>query len=59
MEFVLSPDSLLCQHTMGSEQEQKDAYQGNCHLWAGPEKWISEQTETGGQLPHSQLPSYP
>ena len=59
MEFVLSPDSVLCPHTMGSEQEKKAAHQGNCRLWAGREKWIPERTETGGQLPHSQLPSYP
>ena len=48
MEFVLSPDSLLCSHTMGSEQEQKAAHQGNCHLWAGREKWIPKLIETGG-----------
>ena len=28
MEFVLSLDSLLCPHTIGSEQEQKAAHQG-------------------------------
>ena len=59
MEFVLSPDSLPCLHAMGSEQEQKAAHQENCHLWASHEKWITKLTETGGQLPHSELPSYP
>ena len=33
MEFVLSLDSLLCPHTMGSGQEQKVAHQGKCRLW--------------------------
>ena len=59
MEFTLSLDSLLCSHTMGNEQEQKATHQGNCSLWVGREKWIPELTETGGQLPHSQLPFYP
>ena len=49
MEFVLSPDSLLCLHTRGSEQEQKAAHQGNCRLWVGREKWILELIETCDQ----------
>ena len=59
VEFVLSLDSLLCPHTMGSGQEQKVAHQGKCRLWVGLQKWIPELTEIGGQLPHSQLLSYP
>ena len=55
----MSLDSLLCSHTMGSGQEQKVSYQGKCRLWVGLQKWILEITETGGQLPHSQLLSYP
>ena len=48
-EFVLSPNSLLCPHTMGSEQEQKAAHQENYRLWVGREKWIPGLIETGGQ----------
>ena len=33
MEFVLSLDSLLCLHTMGSGQEQKVSHQGKCRQW--------------------------
>ena len=48
VEFVLSLDSLLCPHTMGSGQEQKVVHQGKCRLWVGLQKWIPELTETGG-----------
>ena len=33
MEFVMSLDSLLCLHTIGSGQEQKVAHQEKCRLW--------------------------
>ena len=59
MESVLSLDTLLCMHTMGSGQEQKVAHRGKCRLWVGLQKLSLELTEIGGQLPHSQLPSYP
>ena len=58
MEFDQSPDNSLCPHTMGSEQRQKAAHQGNYRLWAGRVKWIPELTEISGQLPHSRLPFY-
>ena len=58
MEFVLSLDSLLYSHTMGSGQEQKVAHQGKCHLWVDLQKLSPKLTETGGQSPHSQFPSY-
>ena len=59
MEFVLSLDNLLCSHTMGSGREQKVAHQGKCRLWADLQKLSLKINEKGGQLPHSQLPSYP
>ena len=59
MEFVLSLDSLLCLHTIGSGQEQKVTHQRKFHLWVDLQKLFPKLTETGGQLPHSQLPSYP
>ena len=59
MEFVLSLDSLICLHTMGSGQEQKVAHQGKCRLWVDLQKLSPKLTETGGHLTHSQLPSYP
>ena len=59
VESVLSLDSLLCPHTMGSGQEQKITHPGKCSLWVGLQKLSPELTETSGQLPHSQLPSYP
>ena len=48
MEFVLSLDSLLCPHTMGSGQEQKVAHQGKCRLWVDLHKLSPKLTETGG-----------
>ena len=48
MEFVLSLDSSLCPHTIGSGQEQKVSHQGKCHLWVGLQKLSPELTETGG-----------
>ena len=59
MEFVRSLDSLLCPHTMGSGQEQKVVHRGRCRLWVDLKKLSLKLTETGGQAPHSQLPSYP
>ena len=59
MEFVMSLNSLLCPHTMGSGQEQKVVHQGKCRIWVDLQKLSSKLNETGGQLPHSQLPSYP
>ena len=59
MEFVMSLDSLLCPHTMGSGQEQKVAHQGKCRLWVDLQKLSPKLAEIGGQPPHSQLPSYP
>ena len=59
MEFILSLDNLLCPDNMGNGQEQKVAHQGKCRLWANLKKLSPKLNEKGGQLPHSQLPSYP
>ena len=59
MEFVLSLGSLLSPHIMGSGQEKKFAHQGKCRLWIDLPKLSPKLTEIGGQLPPSQIPSYP